>query len=388
MNRCKTVAVLCVSDWTYVRNITFLRSRTAKCRRASLKETSFLSRSHATATTQCPELDADREAQPRAIDLARKIQQAKINAKEPDRPLSAQEKAVRELKQLSQQLQGVHPNVLAKYLHNSVLFQNQDVVVINKPYGIPVRGSPGITSISSVLPVLTKMMEGMRSVSQLYPCPGLEKEMTGILVLAKREEVVDHIVTLHKNNQVRKKMAITVGVPVPSEGVIDIPVIEKEVSGPRPHYKMALSPVYRMDNSEQGVTRVRAHRQAHGAVTTYRVLDSSGGCSLVELHPLSGVKHQIRVHMAGALACPILGDHKYSQWSKLAPQKLPEGVLRKLGLEQSKTRHLPLYLHARQLTIPGSNHQPDICVSCPLPRYFFKTLQRLQLTLPPKEENQ
>lgn len=117
---------------------------------------------------------------------------------------------------------------------------------------------------------------------------------------------------------------------------------------------MALSPLYKMNDNGDGLTKVRAHRQSHSAVTKYRVLDSSGGCSLVELQPstskfhclsdaspkekstfvfvsayscmvclyllLIGVKHQIRVHMALGLTCPILGDHKYSHWNKLAPQ--------------------------------------------------------------------
>lgn len=104
-----------------------------------------------------------------------------------------------------------------------------------------------------------------------------------------------------------------------------------------------------MNDAGTGVTKVRAHRQAHQAVTKYRVLDSSSGCSLVELQPFTGketilvfflllllftlrldtfsscllsagAKHQMRVHMAFALSCSILGDHKYSHWSKLAPQ--------------------------------------------------------------------
>lgn len=111
---------------------------------------------------------------------------------------------------------------------------------------------------------------------------------------------------------------------------------------------MALSPQYKMNDAGDGMIKVRAHRQAHPAATKYKVLDSSSGCSLVELEPLTGkmtfvfrgeghfqlsllsfwfvflastgVKHQMRVHMAFALTCPILGDHKYSHWSKLAPQ--------------------------------------------------------------------
>ncbi len=53
---------------------------------------------------------------------------------------------------------------------------------------------------------------------------------------------------------------------------------------------MALSPLFRMNDAGDGVTKVRAHRHAHLAVTKYRVLDSSSGCSLVELQPLTGTK--------------------------------------------------------------------------------------------------
>lgn len=66
-------------------------------------------------------------------------------------------------------------------------------------------------------------------------------------------------------------------------------------------------------------------------------------------------------------------------------QKLPERVLKKLGLEQSKSRHLPLHLFARRLTLPGVN-QANVSVSCPAPKYFTQTSNLLQLMLPFKEE--
>lgn len=53
---------------------------------------------------------------------------------------------------------------------------------------------------------------------------------------------------------------------------------------------MALSPLFRTNDAGDGVTKVRSHRQAHPAVTKYRVLDSSNGCSLVELQPFTGKK--------------------------------------------------------------------------------------------------
>ncbi|CAN9511759.1 unnamed protein product [Ophioblennius macclurei] len=352
-------------------------------------------RSHATAAKRAPGSDTGDKRPLKAIDLARKVQREKQREKEKEKeklgsseaPMSAQQKKLAELKRFSTQLQNVHPNVLAKHLHRGVLYRDQDLLVVNKPYGVPVRDDPRLTSISSVLPVLSKMIDGMKvkSDSQLFPCLALEKDATGVLLLARNEETVEHILTLNKSNQVQKTYwVVTVGIPVPSEGVIDIPIIEREVTGPQPHYKMALSPLFKMNDAGDGVVKVRGHQQAQRAVTKYTVLDSSSGCSLVELQPFTGVKHQLRVHMALALGCPILGDHKYSHMDKLAPQKLPERVLGKLGLEQAKIRHVPLHLHARQLSLPGGS-QAHIDVSCPLPKYFTQTLSRLYLTPPEKK---
>ncbi|XP_026204117.1 mitochondrial RNA pseudouridine synthase rpusd4-like [Anabas testudineus] len=386
MNICRRAA--CTGDWSSGFNALISRVKPrSSCHRCP--QTPSHSRGQSTAAKHAPGSETSEKPRLRAIDLARKVQQEKAKSQAAEVPVSDQQRRVAELKRFSLQLQHVHPNVLARHLHRSVLYQDKDLVVINKPYGVPVRDDSRVTSITSVLPVLSKMMEGnkIKTGSQLFPCLGLEKETTGVLLLARSEEAAEHILNLHRNNQVQRKYwVVAVGVPVPSEGVIDIPIIEREVTGPRPHYKMALSPLFKVNDAGDGLTKVRAHREAHPAVTKYRVLDSSRGCSLVELQPFTGGKHQMRVHMAFALACPILGDHKYSHWSKLAPQKLPEHVLGKLGLEQSKVRHLPLHLHSRQLILSGAS-QGDINVSCPVPKYFTQTLKRLDLTVTDRKDD-
>lgn len=81
-----------------------------------------------------------------AIDLARKVREkAKAPATPP--PSSTQQKRVQDLKRFSTQLQSVHPNVLAKHLHRSLLYQDDHVVVINKPYGVALRGTQCIRSL-------------------------------------------------------------------------------------------------------------------------------------------------------------------------------------------------------------------------------------------------
>lgn len=74
-----------------------------------------------------------------------------------------------------------------------------------------------------------------------------------------------------------------------------------------------------MDLVKMGFQKKRSTK-SQKAVTEYTVLSSHGNAALVELVPQTGVKHQIRVHLASGLGCPVLGDHKFSHHTKLAPQ--------------------------------------------------------------------
>nr|XP_019566087.1 PREDICTED: RNA pseudouridylate synthase domain-containing protein 4 [Rhinolophus sinicus] len=303
-------------------------------------------------------------------------------------PTNPVQQRVQELVRFTQQLQRVHPNVLAKALSRGIVHQDSDLVVINKPYGVPVHGGPGVQlCISDVLPILAKMLHGHKA-EPLHLCHRLDKETTGVMVLAREKDMAHQVQELFRTRQVTKKYwAITVHVPVPSAGVVDVPITEKEAQGQQPHHKMALSPSYRMDNGK--MVRVRTSRNAHVAVTQYRVLSSTVSSALLELQPVTGIKHQLRVHLSFGLDCPILGDHKYSDWNRLAPQKLSVGTLKKLGLPQSKARHIPLHLHARQLILPAlGSRKEELSLVCKLPRYFVRSLSRLGLKMPSQDQNQ
>ncbi|KAM4757348.1 pseudouridylate synthase RPUSD4, mitochondrial [Cyanocitta cristata] len=314
----------------------------------------------------------------RAEELAERLRRSEEQQREI--PKDPTQRWLRELAALSQQLQQVHPNVLAKILKQRTLYQNEEIVVIDKPYGLPVHGGPGIKNcIADVLPILAKMLENMKA-DPLHLCHRLDKETTGVMVLARSKEAAEKIRLLFKTRQVEKiYWAVVLGDPDPVEGIVEIPIVEKEVQSHQSHYKMTLAPNYRLRLEDGKVMKIRKNRNAESAVTRYHRLASASACSLLELQPITGVKHQIRVHLAYGLGCPILGDHKYSHWSKLAPQKLPELTLRRLKLEQSKARHLPLHLHAHRLRLPLG--QPLDFV-CKLPLFFQKTLRKLELDIP------
>ncbi|XP_072467634.1 pseudouridylate synthase RPUSD4, mitochondrial isoform X2 [Notamacropus eugenii] len=322
-----------------------------------------------------------------AQQLAEKLraQKQEQKAKEREVPRDPVQRRVQELKRYTQQLQNVHPNVLSKALKRGILYQDNNLVVINKPYGLPVHGGPGVKScITDILPILAKMLYGHKA-EPLHLCHRLDKETTGVMVLARDKGMAHRVQDFFKTRQVAKKYwAICVGVPVHSAGMIDIPIIEKEVQGQQQHHKMTLAPNYRMENGK--TMKVRPNRHAHVAVTQYRVLSSTLSCALLELQPFTGVKHQLRVHLAFGLGCPVLGDHKYSDWNKLAPQKLSVGILKRLGLEKAKTRYLPLHLHAQQLILPplGSESQ-ELNLFCKLPKFFVRSLSHLRLEIPEKD---
>ncbi len=114
------------------------------------------------------------------------------------------------------------------------------------------------------------------------------------------------------------------------------------------------------------------------ASTRYRVLDHRGQlCSLMEVQPVTGFKHQVRVHLADGLKTPVLGDYKFA-----GPQlRSSRQLMRKFKLlEWVKGA---VYLHAYQLEIPGCGPGgKPLVITAPPPDQFRKTARMLKLGLP------
>lgn len=138
MNCCRRLAST-AGDWRsgwlfsfHMKTRTNFRPRPGAASSSNRSQTTAAGESPSTGTREKPRL--------RAIDLARKVQGEKANTRTTEPQLTPLQRRTAELKQFTQQLQNVHPNVLAKHLHRSVLYQDQDIVIINKPYGVPVKG--------------------------------------------------------------------------------------------------------------------------------------------------------------------------------------------------------------------------------------------------------
>ncbi|XP_063791572.1 pseudouridylate synthase RPUSD4, mitochondrial [Pseudophryne corroboree] len=285
-------------------------------------------------------------------------------------------------KRAAETSQGPSVSASLHELRSWVLQQDSDLVLINKPYGLPTHGGPSVDrSVASLLPALSQMLFG-RGAEPLRVCHRLDKDTTGALILARNAEAAERVQSLMRERRMhRVYWAVCLGVPAPLEGIVDIPIIEKETPGPQKHYKMALCPRFRASPGGS-LQRFSISGSAHEAVTQYRTLEKGSGVSLIELQPLTGVKHQLRAHLALALNCPILGDHKYSNWARLAPQKPPPSVLQALGISLPQARTLLLHLHAAQVTLPLSPDCDPAVLRCPPPKHFLRTLRKLRLPVP------
>ncbi|MCC7166958.1 MAG: RluA family pseudouridine synthase [Rhodospirillales bacterium] len=223
-------------------------------------------------------------------------------------------------------------------LQARVLFKNERLIALDKPAGLAVQGGSGTTRH------LDGFLDALRFDAPERPrlVHRLDKETSGVLVLARSAKAAAELAELFKGRGVKKTYwALVAGLPNPLEGEIDAPL--SKLPGPAGE-KMGLDP-------ESGKT----------AITAFRVLDRAGRkVAWLELEPLTGRTHQLRVHCA-LLGTPILGDGKYGG-AKAFP-----GIE---GLGKG------LHLHARAIEIPQPGGKPLRLVA-PLPnamRDSFKAL--------------
>ena len=214
----------------------------------------------------------------------------------------------------------VDPND-ARDLQKAVIYQDDQILVINKPYGLPVQGGPGITRH------LDGMLDVLRFGSEHRPrlVHRLDRDTTGVLLLARTPGTAGKLAALFRGRDIEKTYwAVVAGRPVPVEGRIDLPL--KRVGGAR---------------GERTAPAERDDPAGARAVTDYQTLDNAAQkLAWLELKPITGRTHQLRVHCV-AIKAPILGDEKYEEPDQnMAFSALIEGL------------SSDLHLHARRLVLP------------------------------------
>jgi 23S rRNA pseudouridine955/2504/2580 synthase len=228
-------------------------------------------------------------------------------------------------------------------LKRRILFFDKDVLVFDKPAGLAVQGGSGTDKhLDGVLDAFIELgssavAKGNGERPKLVH--RLDKDTSGVLLLARTTAAARSLTATFRTRAARKYYwGVTVGVPQPLQGRIDLP-LAKMPSG----YGEQVA----VDN-EDGVK----------AVTLYQVIENAHRrAAFVALWPQTGRTHQLRVHMAH-LGWPILGDGKYAaQAAFLEGADLPR----------------QLHLHARRLIVPHPSGRGKIDVTAQLPEHMRNT---------------
>jgi 23S rRNA pseudouridine1911/1915/1917 synthase len=189
-----------------------------------------------------------------------------------------------------------------------ILYEDSQIIIINKPAGLVVHPAPGHASGTLVNALLHHCsdLQGIGGVERPGIVHRLDKDTTGAIVVAKTELALSHLQQQLKNKTARRiYWGIVYGAPKVREGTIDLP--------------LGRHPVDR-----QKMTVVDEAKGGRKAVTHWRILERLGNYSLVEFRLETGRTHQIRVH-AAQLGHSIVGDPIYS--SGRAPINLTGQVL-------------------------------------------------------------
>lgn len=265
---------------------------------------------------------------------------------------------------------------LLNFLKRSIIYHNYDILAVNKPYGIASHNEQlkGQGTENFDMNRLMHEVAAQMQIEKLYLAHRLDKTTTGILLFATSQERANQLNKLFKSDLIKKTYwCITVGVPSPWRGIIDMPIGENSLAG-----KKRSCPAPERVPAEYQLSK--KYVEARRAITEYKVIKDNKFAALVEVEPKTGVKHQIRCHLSFGLNKPILGDHKYSHVDKFAPQTLPRPVLNMLHLRQPKARTLPTHLHAKKIVIPGAKANGEtLFIEAPLPPHFRANMATLKL---------
>jgi 23S rRNA pseudouridine1911/1915/1917 synthase len=177
------------------------------------------------------------------------------------------------------------------------LYEDQAVLVINKPAGLPVHPADSYSGET-----VTDLLG-----DQYFLVHRLDKDTTGVIVLAKSEATQEFLRQQFKNRQVQKEyLALVHGTPKNSSGVINQPIARSKKDGKK----------------RVVATAGRATRgHIRDALTNFEVLASKDNYSLLKLKPKTGRMHQIRVHLH-YLGHPIVGDKLYKFKRQVTPSDI------------------------------------------------------------------
>lgn len=233
------------------------------------------------------------------------------------------------------------PEILPEDIPLDILYEDSDVILINKPKDMVVHPAAGHytgTLVNALMYHCKGDLSGINGVLRPGIVHRIDKDTTGVLIVCKNDKAHNALAEQLKEHSItRKYRAIVCGNLKEDEGTVDAPL------GRHPQ-----------DRKKMAIVRAGGKR----AVTHYRVLERFGNYTYIECQLETGRTHQIRVHMA-SLGHPLLGDEAYGRVK--SPFKLEGQTLHAMVLG---------FIH------PTTGEYMEF--EAPLPEYFEKLLEKLR----------
>ncbi len=238
-------------------------------------------------------------------------------------------------------------------MHIPLIYQDEDLVAVNKPAGLPTHpdeeGSSGFDVVT--------LLQAQLSLDYLGVHHRLDREVSGVLAFAARPAANPALAQAFEGRQaVKEYLAIVWGRAPRPGGLIDAPLV----------------------GAGAGLWRIARRGEPGGksALTRYRVEAEgpNGLYSLLHLQLETGRTHQLRLHLAH-LGCPIIGDGLYGRITPFPAQVRPDQSASVPGVDPFPR----LLLHALRLTLPHPTSGQPVSFEAPLPALFQKAAARLAL---------
>lgn len=244
------------------------------------------------------------------------------------------------------------PGTLTSSDKIEILYEDADLLILDKPAGVLMHGDKRHVGEPTLLAWALEYLRSSGFVSDFQPAfvHRLDKETSGVAVLAKTKEALRSLNRQLKLKKIQKRyLALVVG----------------EV---RPHGSIRLHLQKQMDRKRWLALMVPVRRGGIFAQTDYKRLELfellGEKLSYIEAYPRTGRTHQVRAHLAG-IGCPIVGDDLYGN------TELNEKLRRELGVSR-------MLLHAAAIEFAHPTTGQIVLVEAPLPEDFQEVLQLLR----------
>ena len=220
-----------------------------------------------------------------------------------------------------------------------IIYEDRDIIVVNKPKGMvvhPANGNPDGTLVNAIMAICQDSLSGIGGEIRPGIVHRLDKDTSGLLIVAKNDMAHVNMSEQIKNHEVKKTyIALVRGVVKENQATINMPI----------------------DRSKNDRKKMAVRRDGKEAITHIKVLKRYEKYTLLEVNIETGRTHQIRVHLSH-IGYPIVGDYTYSNG------KNEFGVLGQC-------------LHALRLEFKHPITGEEMKLDAPLPEYFQKIIENL-----------